>query len=484
MSIRLSHLLLEDAQLPKIGDVQIFGVTSDSREVQPGFVFVALPGNKADGASFIPQALANGAVAVVCQAGSFSGDAAVQSKNPRRLLSVMAARFYDRQPDTIVAVTGTNGKTSVTVFVRQIWEAMGFRAASLGTIGVVGPNGSEYLSHTTPDPVKLQALAASLRDDHVQHLAIEASSHGLAQYRLDGLRLTAGAFTNLTRDHLDYHATLDDYFNAKMRLFEELLPTSAVAVINADMPEAGEILKRVMAKNLRAFTVGKNGSDLCLLETQRSGLGQSLKIKSASATYDISLPLVGEFQASNALVAAGLVIASGGEETLALHALESLKGARGRLELAGVSKTGASVFVDYAHTPDALKTAITALRPYAENKLIVVFGCGGDRDKGKRPLMGEIAGRLADIIYVTDDNPRGEDPSQIRHEILTSVPHAKEVGDRALAILEAVKNLSSGDILLVAGKGHEEGQTVGNTIIPFSDHDAVAAALRGETYHG
>ena len=484
MSIRLSHLLLHDAQLPKIGDMQISGVTSDSRDVQPGFVFVALPGIKADGASFIPQAIANGAVAVVCQTGNFSSDVAIQSENPRQLLSVMAARFYDRQPDTIVAVTGTNGKTSVTVFVRQIWEAMGFRAASLGTIGVVGPNGSEYLSHTTPDPVKLQALAASLRDDHVQHLAIEASSHGLAQYRLDGLRLTAAAFTNLTRDHLDYHATLDDYFNAKMRLFDELLPTSAVAVINADMPEAAEILDHVKAKGLRAFTVGNKGADLCLLETKRLGLGQSLKIKSATATYDISLPLVGEFQASNALVAAGLVIASGGEETLALHALESLKGARGRLELAGVTQAGASIFVDYAHTPDALETAITALRPSADKKLVVVFGCGGDRDKGKRPLMGEIAGRLADVTYVTDDNPRTEDAAQIRREILSAVPQAIEIGDRATAILKAVKSLGAGDILLVAGKGHEEGQTVGKTIIPFSDHDAVAAALRGENYHG
>ncbi len=484
MSIRLSHLLLEDAQLPSVGDVQISGVTSDSREVQLGFVFVALPGTKADGASFIPQAIAKGAVAVVCQAGSFSGGAAIQSKNPRRLLSLMAARFYDRQPDTIVAVTGTNGKTSVTVFVRQIWEAMGFRAASLGTIGVVGPNGSEYLSHTTPDPVKLQAMAAKLRDDHVQHLAIEASSHGLAQYRLDGLRLTAGAFTNLTRDHLDYHATLEDYFNAKMRLFDELLPEGAVAVINADMPKAAEILERVKVHRLRAYSVGQKGTDLCLMETKRSGLGQFLKIQSATTTHEISLPLVGEFQASNALVAAGLVIAAGGEETLALHALESLKGARGRLELAGASIAGANVFVDYAHTPDALETAIVALRPYTEKKLVVVFGCGGDRDKGKRPLMGEIVGRLADIAYVTDDNPRTEDASQIRQDILKAVPQAIEIGDRAAAILQAVKNLGAGDILLVAGKGHEEGQTVGKTVIPFCDHDAVAAALRGEIYHG
>ena len=481
MSIRLSRLLLDDARLPASGDVLIAGITCDSREVKPGFAFVALAGTKTDGAKFIPQALAQGAVAIVAEQGD---DATIIVENSRRMLSLMAARFYDQQPNTIVAITGTNGKTSVSVFVRQIWESLGFRAASLGTIGVVGPNGSEYLSHTTPDPVKLQALVAALAEDKVQHLAIEASSHGLAQYRLDGLRLTAGAFTNLTRDHLDYHATLDDYFDAKMRLFEELLPKGAAAIINADIPEADEILRRVKLRGLRAFTVGKKGADLCLLETQRLGLGQSLKIKSATTTHQISLPLVGEFQASNALVAAGLVIAAGGEETSVIHALESLKGARGRLELAGVSALGASVFVDYAHSPDALETAITALRPYAERKLVVVFGCGGDRDKGKRPIMGEIASRLADVTYVTDDNPRGEEAAQIRREILSTAPHAFEVGDRAQAIFEATKNLAQGDILLVAGKGHEEGQTVGRSVLKFSDHGAVTAALRGEIYHG
>jgi UDP-N-acetylmuramoyl-L-alanyl-D-glutamate--2,6-diaminopimelate ligase len=481
MSIRLSRLLLDDAPLPSGGDLLVEGITADSREVKPGFVFVALPGAKADGASFIPQAMAQGAVAIV---GDTSGASTVKTQNPHRLLALMAARFYDAQPDTIVAVTGTNGKTSVTVFVRQIWEQMGFLAASLGTIGVVGPNGAEYLAHTTPDPVKLQHLVAKLDEDKVQHLAIEASSHGLSQHRLDGLRLTAGAFTNLTRDHLDYHATLEDYFNAKMRLFDDLLPEGAAAVINMDMPEADKILQRVKAKGLRPFTVGRRGEDLCLVESQRSGLGQQLVIKTPQGVYNISLPLVGEFQASNALVAAGLVIASGGETTLALHALESLKGARGRLELAGVSKTGASIFVDYAHTPDALETAIEALRPYVSGKLAVVFGCGGDRDKGKRPIMGEIAQRLADRIYVTDDNPRGEEASVIRHEIMGAVPSAVEIGDRAAAILRAVQDLASGDILLVAGKGHEEGQTIGKAVLPFSDHAAVAAALRGEAYHG
>lgn len=481
MSIRLSRLLLQDAQLPAGDDRVVEGVTSDSRQVKPGFVFVALPGTKADGTTFIAQALAQGAVAIV--ADKKASDI-IHSTNPRRLLALMAARFYDAQPDTIVAVTGTNGKTSVSVFVRQIWEQMGFRAASLGTIGVVGPSGAEYLSHTTPDPVKLQEMVAKLADDKVSHLAIEASSHGLAQFRLDGLRLTAAAFTNLTRDHLDYHATLGDYFDAKMRLFEELLPEGSSAVINADMPEASTILQRIEARGLRAFTVGRDGTDLCLLEATRSGLGQNLKVKTPSGLYDVSLPLVGEFQTSNALVAAGLVIAAGGEPTLALHALESLKGARGRLELAGVSPVGASIFVDYAHTPDALETAIAALRPYVNKKLVVLFGCGGDRDKGKRPMMGDIAERLADKIYITDDNPRTEVAAQIRREILQACPSALEIDDRAAAILDAVKNLQSGDVLLVAGKGHEEGQTIGNNVLPFSDHDAVAAAIRGEIYHG
>jgi UDP-N-acetylmuramoyl-L-alanyl-D-glutamate--2,6-diaminopimelate ligase len=485
MTQMLSRLLMQDAKLPASGDVQIAGLTADSRAVEPGFLFAALPGTKVDGASYISQALAKGAVAVICARGTYAGAGPiVETDNPRRLLALMAARFYDRQPDTIVAVTGTNGKTSVAVFVRQIWAAMGFRAASLGTIGVVGPEGTEYLSHTTPDPVTLQEIVAKLRDDHVQHLAIEASSHGLSQYRLDGLRITAGAFTNITRDHLDYHSTFDEYFDAKMRLFDELLPQCAVAVINMDSPQGPDVLKCAVAKDLLPFTVGAAGTDLKLLEATRTGLGQHLRVQTKSSTYSISLPLVGEFQTSNALVAAGLVIAAGGEEALVLHALESLKGARGRLDLVGVSETGASVFVDYAHTPDALENAITALRPYVDGKLSVVFGCGGDRDKGKRPLMGEIAARLADRVYVTDDNPRTEDAATIRKEAMVGAKGAIEIGDRALAIATAIADLKSGDILLVAGKGHEEGQTVGKIVIPFSDHEAVAAALRGEKYHG
>jgi UDP-N-acetylmuramoyl-L-alanyl-D-glutamate--2,6-diaminopimelate ligase len=485
MTVLLSHLLQHDAAMPGGFDVGVQGITSDSREVKSGFVFAALLGTKVDGSAFIAKAFANGAVAAIGLPGSYQGTGLmIETKNPRRLLALMASRLYDRQPDTIVAVTGTNGKTSVSVFVRQIWAAMGFRAASLGTIGVVGPDGAEYLAHTTPDPVQLSALAAKLRDDHVDHLAIEASSHGLAQFRLDGLRLTAGAFTNLTQDHLDYHHSFEAYFEAKMRLFDELLPRGSTAVINMDSPQGADVLQHALNAGLVPFTVGRNGDDLKLLQSTANGLGQELVIESKLGQHRVSLPLVGEFQVSNALVAAGLVIASGGEIGLALHALESLKGASGRLELVGVTGTGASVFVDYAHTPDALENAIMALKPYAKGKLHVVFGCGGDRDKGKRPLMAAAVAKNADVAYLTDDNPRTEDPAQIRMEALVGAPNAIEIGDRAKAIATAVAALQQDDILLVAGKGHEEGQTIGTTIIPFKDHDAVAAAIAGVSYHG
>jgi UDP-N-acetylmuramoyl-L-alanyl-D-glutamate--2,6-diaminopimelate ligase len=422
---------------------------------------------------------------VVVARGTYKGPGIIiETDNPRWLLARLAARFYDRQPDTIVAVTGTNGKTSVSVFVRQIWEAMGFRAASLGTIGVVGPQGAEYLQHTTPDPVQLQALAAKLSEDHVSHLAIEASSHGLSQYRLDGLRLTAAAFTNITRDHLDYHETFDAYFEAKMRLFTELLPAGAPAVINMDSPHGEEVRMRAEARGLATFTVGHKGRNIRLAMARREGLEQHLTLETPSGVHAVTLPLVGDFQASNALVAAGLVIAAGGEEEMALRSLSLLKGATGRLDLVGKTVTGASVFVDYAHTPDALENALSSLRPYADRRLIAVFGCGGDRDKGKRPLMAAAAARLADHVIVTDDNPRSEDPATIRREVLADAPGAIEIGDRAKAIREAVGMAQDGDIVLVAGKGHEEGQIVGKEIRPFSDHQAVRAAINNEDYHG
>jgi UDP-N-acetylmuramoyl-L-alanyl-D-glutamate--2,6-diaminopimelate ligase len=481
----LQQLLAQDAAIPNgAGDVLISGITSDSRAVKPGFIFAALPGTKNDGASFIPQALKAGASALIVAKGGYNGPGnIVSTENPRLLLAQVAARFYGEQPDTIVAVTGTNGKTSVAVFVRQIWAEMGFRAASLGTIGIVGPEGTIKLNHTTPDPVQLQESVAALAQDGVQHLAIEASSHGLAQYRLDGLRLTAGAFTNLTRDHLDYHGSFDAYFEAKMRLFTELLPQGAGAVINADSPSGEEVHLRAEARGLSTILVGHKGRDIRLADVQMEGLSQRLKLETKFGAFDVNLPLAGDFQASNALVAAGLVIAAGGDPAHVFHALSSLKGAPGRLDFVGQTPDGASVFVDYAHTPDAVATALVALRPTVKGKLIVVIGCGGDRDKGKRPLMAKAAAENADHVIITDDNPRSEDPAQIRRDALVGAPSATEIGDRAVAIRTAVDQLKSGDILLVAGKGHEQGQIIGNITRPFSDHEAVRAALRGESYH-
>jgi UDP-N-acetylmuramoyl-L-alanyl-D-glutamate--2,6-diaminopimelate ligase len=478
-------LLGPDAAAPAAaGALAVAGLTADSREVKPGFVFAAMPGTKADGTAFVPQAAAKGAVAIVSQAPVTASIPVIRTGNVRQLFARMAARFYGAQPDVVAAVTGTNGKTSVASFVRQIWETMGFRAASIGTIGITGPSGSRYLQHTTPDPVTLHAALAELAEDGVKHLALEASSHGLAQYRLDGVRIAAGAFTNITRDHLDYHASFEDYFAAKMRLFGELLAPGAPAVINADSPQASTVADIARARGLDIFSVGKTGEAIRLRAQRRDGFGQHLDIDCRGSVQRIYLPLVGDFQASNALVAAGLVVALGGEPYMTFHALESIKGAKGRLDLAATSASGAPVFIDYAHTPDALENAITALRPYATGRLVVVFGCGGDRDKGKRPQMGAVAARLADVAYVTDDNPRTEDAAAIRAEIMAACPGGIEIGDRALAIATAVNELKAGDILLIAGKGHESGQIVGKSVLPFSDHDAARAAVKGVSYRG
>jgi UDP-N-acetylmuramoyl-L-alanyl-D-glutamate--2,6-diaminopimelate ligase len=479
MSVLLSDLIQTDAPLPAgMGAIRISGITSDSRAVRPGFLFAALPGTVADGANFIDAAFASGAVAAFALRGSYPGTKPVViSENPRRLLALTASRFFGSQPETVVAVTGTNGKTSVAVFVRQIWAAMGFSAASLGTIGVVGPNGTIPLAHTTPDPVALHEILASLRSDQVRHLAIEASSHGLLQHRLDGLLLTAGGFTNLTRDHLDYHGTEEGYIQAKLRLFTELLPQGSAAVINVDVAHAGRFSDAATKRGLQLISVGRQGQSITLHDVARHGFEQHLRISTATRAYMVTLPLAGEFQVANALVAAGLVLGAGGDEAQTFHALESLKGAVGRLDFAGKKPSGGSVFVDYAHTPDALESALTALRPYATGKLVVVFGCGGDRDPGKRPLMGAVAYRLAQRIFVTDDNPRNEDAALIRKAILVGVPGATEIADRYEAIATAIEYLGPNDVLLVAGKGHEQGQIVGKTVVPFNDHDAVTAAL-------
>jgi UDP-N-acetylmuramoyl-L-alanyl-D-glutamate--2,6-diaminopimelate ligase len=486
VTIRLGHLIAGEVPLPEgAEEISVHDLTSDSRAVKPGSVFAALPGSSVDGSKFIPQAIAAGAVAIIAGEGTEAHDVPViRTANPRQLFAHMAARYFGRQPDLIVAVTGTSGKTSVATFVREIWTSMGFRAASLGTVGVVSPEGTVELEHTTPDSMKLQEIAAQLAADRVEHLALEASSHGLDQYRLDGLRIAAGAFTNLSHDHLDYHPTEEHYFNAKMRLFEELVPVGGCAVVNVDTPRGLQAAERCRARGLDLWTVGHAGAAIRVVDVVRGNGGQRITADVKGRRHIIELPLVGDFQVSNALVAAGLVLGTGGEESLVMHALESLKGAKGRLELVGRSKSGAPVFVDYAHKPDALENALFSLRPYTGNKLHVIFGCGGDRDRAKRPIMGEIATRLADKVYVTDDNPRTEEPASIRAAIMAAAPGAVEIGSRAEAIRAAVDALESGDVLVVAGKGHEEGQKIGKTVLPFSDHDAVKAAIAGLDYHG
>jgi UDP-N-acetylmuramoyl-L-alanyl-D-glutamate--2,6-diaminopimelate ligase len=484
----LSELIGAERKLPAAwGDVPIAGLAADSRQVKPGYLFAALPGVNTDGARFIADALARGAAAILVSESTPHPKIAipvVEDPDPRRRLALIAARFFGPQPETAVAVTGTNGKTSVATFVRQLWTGQGFQAASLGTIGVVTPRGTQILRHTTPDPVELHSILAALAGDGITHLGLEASSHGLQQRRIDGVRLAAGAFTNVSRDHLDYHASFEDYFAQKRRLFRELLPQDAAAVVDVDSEAGMRMVDEARARGLKLITVGRAGQSLRLVSADVDGFAQALVIEHEGKRYAVRLPLVGAFQAANALVAAGLCLATGGRSADVLPRLAELRGARGRLDLAGTSPGGAPIFIDYAHTPDALAKALDALRPYVHRRLLVVFGCGGDRDKGKRLEMGAAAVARADLAIVTDDNPRSEDPAAIRREILAGASGAIEIGDRATAIAEAVAMLRQGDVLLVAGKGHETGQTVGKTVIPFSDHDAVSAALKQEAKIG
>jgi UDP-N-acetylmuramoyl-L-alanyl-D-glutamate--2,6-diaminopimelate ligase len=480
--MKLREIAPADAELDaRHADIKVSGVTADSRTVKPGDVFVAIAGGKTDGARFIDTAVAAGAVAIVAERAPPmplpSGIAFMRVANARRAIARIASKIFPRQPRMIAAVTGTSGKTSVAAFTRQIWAANGHRAASMGTIGIVSPRGESYGALTTPDPVGLHRSLDTLAGDGVTHLAIEASSHGLDQYRLDGLRIAAAGFTNITRDHLDYHQNFEAYFAAKLRLFAELLPRGAAAIINVDHEHADAVRNAAQARGLAITTVGRNGSGIRLLDSARDGFGQKLQLEHERKVYRIRLPLVGEFQAENALVAAGLAIATGDEAGAVFAALERLDGAKGRLERVGESRN-APIFVDYAHKPDALAKALEALRPYAAGRLLVVFGAGGDRDRGKRPLMGAVAAAKADRVIVTDDNPRSEDPAAIRAAIMAAAPHAIEIGDRREAIRRAIAELRPGDILLIAGKGHETGQIIGDRIMPFSDHDAVAAALK------
>lgn len=463
-------------------DIDVAGLTADSRQVQPGDLFVAVTGSKANGSTYIADALKRGAVAVVTEAGSdvdASSAPVLKLSEPRAFLARAAAAFYGRQPETMVAVTGTAGKTSVASFTRQIWAHSGFAAAMIGTTGVVAPGRNDYGSLTTPDPVSLHKLLAELAEAGVTHAAMEASSHGLDQSRLDGVRLSAAAFTNLGRDHMDYHPTVEHYMASKMRLFNALLPKGAPAVIFADDQWSEQAIAAARKAKLEVRTVGRKGDYISLKRVEHFRHKQSAEVHVGDDIFEIHIPLAGDFQVANALVAAGLAMSTGISPKAAFSALEKLQGASGRLELVGQTKDGALAYVDYAHKPDALENVLATVRPFTTGRVVVVFGCGGDRDKGKRPIMGEIATRLADVTIVTDDNPRSEIPEVIRAEIMTAAKGAIEIGDRAQAIRTAVGMLKTGDTLIVAGKGHEEGQTIGSVTLPFSDHAEVRKALGG-----
>jgi UDP-N-acetylmuramoyl-L-alanyl-D-glutamate--2,6-diaminopimelate ligase len=480
--MKLREILPPDAAFDeRHAGLDIGGVTADSRTVKKGDLFVAIAGGKADGLRFVQAAAAAGVAAIVAErppdAALPESIAFVHVHNARRALALIASKLYPRQPRVIAAVTGTSGKTSVAAFTRQIWNTLGHRAASIGTIGIVSPGGETYGSLTTPDPVALHRSLDALAGDGVTHLAIEASSHGLDQHRLDGLRIAAAGFTNITRDHLDYHPTFEAYFAAKLRLFEFLLSPGAAAVIEADHDHAEAVVNAAKARGLSIMTVGRKGTGIRLLESTIHGFAQTLRLEHDGKHFDVALPLVGEFQIENALVAAGLAIATGGTAGSVFAALEDLSGAKGRLERVGASRD-AQIFVDYAHKPDALAKALEALRPYVAGRLVVVFGAGGDRDSGKRPLMGAVAAAKADRVIVTDDNPRSENPAAIRAAIIAATRGAVEIGDRREAIRHAIADLRRGDVLLIAGKGHETGQIIGDRIIPFSDHETVATALK------
>ncbi|WP_027488039.1 UDP-N-acetylmuramoyl-L-alanyl-D-glutamate--2,6-diaminopimelate ligase [Allorhizobium undicola] len=461
--------------------LDVTGLTADSRRVKPGMIFFALSGVKADGAAYVADAVAKGAAAIVCAVPLDAPLPVFTVAEPRRALALMAARFYGRQPQTMVAVTGTAGKTSVASFLRQIWAFAGLAAAQVGTTGVISPGRKDYGSLTTPDPVALHELLSELADEGVTHTAMEASSHGLDQHRLDGVQLSAAGFTNLGRDHMDYHPTVEHYMAAKMRLFEALLPKGSPAVIFSDDEWSGQAISVATAAGHKVLTVGRDGAFLTLKRVEHFRHKQVAEIHHQGEIFEVSLPLAGDFQIANALVAAGLAIATGVAVKTVMKALESLQGAAGRLELVAQAKAGALAYVDYAHKPEALAHVLASVRPFTSGRIIVVFGCGGDRDKGKRPIMGEIANRLADIVIVTDDNPRSETPAVIRSEIMAATPRGIEIADRSQAIRAGVAMLGSGDTLIVAGKGHEEGQIVGSLTLPFSDHAEIRKAM--EEFH-
>ncbi|MDB5393844.1 MAG: murE [Rhodospirillales bacterium] len=468
--------------------IEIAGLTADSRAVHPGYLFAALPGGKVSGVEFIGEAARRGAVGVLAPVGTRL-DAGlppltlIEDPRPRRMFARMAAAFYGAQPDIVVAVTGTSGKSSTVSFARQLWKFLSLNAASLGTLGIESDPITRYGTLTTADPVELHADLAALAHSGVTRAAMEASSHGLDQYRLDGVHVRAAGFTSFGRDHLDYHPTTESYLDAKIRLFTEVLQPDGIAVLNADIPEFERLKTAAEGAGHRVISYGMQGADLGIVQRTPTTAGQQVALRLFGQQFAIDLPLAGAFQLMNALCALGLVIAGEIEDlsTVAKDAplarfvagLEQLIGVRGRLELVATLPNGASAYVDYAHKPDALVAVLDALRPHTAGRLVVAFGCGGDRDPGKRPIMGEIAARLADRVIVTDDNPRSEDPAKIRAAILAAAPAAIEIGDRAEAIAAAVRGLGAGDILVVAGKGHEQGQIIGSAVRPFDDATVV-----------
>ncbi len=467
-------------------DPALSGLTADSRAVRAGMLFAALPGTATHGANFVSAAIDQGASAILTDgegahlvAGLLAETdiALVVAEDPRAALACAAALWFGAQPAIMVAVTGTNGKTSVATFTRQLWVALGHEAINIGTTGIEGA-WSAPSSHTTPDAITLQKLLAAAASGGVTHAAMEASSHGLDQRRLDGVRLVAAGFTNLTQDHLDYHGTMEAYFRAKAQLFSRLLPDDGVAVVNLDGARGSAIAELALARGLRVLTVGKGqGADLQIAATRPDATGQEVRYLWQGRAFQTRLNLIGAFQAENVAVAAGLVIAAGEAPEAVLAQIPRLTGVRGRMQLAATRRNGAAVYVDYAHTPDAIETALKALRPHVMGRIIIVFGAGGDRDRTKRPLMGAAAKAHADVLYVTDDNPRTEQPASIRKAILAVCPEANEVGDRAEAILRAVDALQPGDALLIAGKGHESGQIIGTDVFPFDDVEQASVAV-------
>ena len=470
--MRLIDVLKDDRALIETmsahADMEITGLTCDSRAVRPGFLFAALPGVKVDGRDYISAAVEKGAVCILAPVGIKAEVVTVEDQNPRLRFAKMAANFYERQPENVAAVTGTNGKTSVATFLRQIWSNLGEKAVSIGTIGLYGERFAEPGRLTTPDPVKLHESLQRVVDAGINHLAMEASSHGIEQYRLDGVKIKAAAFTNITRDHLDYHGTMNEYLLAKMRLFSEVVEDGGSVVVNADVPESKDVIEVAKSRGLNVFSYGHNGENIRLVKRETVNNKQRLSLEVLGHSYEVMMPLPGAFQAENALCALGLALSFGADVEKAVMALKHLEGVSGRMECVG-HVNGADVYVDYAHTPDAMEHVLKALRPHTKNKLYVMFGCGGDRDAGKRPQMGRIAAEFSDQVIITDDNPRSEDAGEIRKQILAAATGAIEIGDRHLAIQDGIKGLREGDVIVLTGKGHEQGQYIGDEVLPFSD---------------